>query len=110
MIVHLIGDEVILCGGHHSVDKDDCYHLNITTNTWDSNSTIMTYNRSLASSVVHKGEMVVLGGADTDTVDLYRNGKWETMDGWSLPKNNYGFCAVAYEKYIYISDRRIWTS
>ncbi len=61
----------------------------------------MTDDRHWASSVVHEGEMVVLGGQESDTVDLYRNRKWKRMDAWSLPKVNHGFCAVAYDKFIY---------
>ncbi len=90
-----------MCGGYQSQYKDDCYHLNLTTKTWDLNRTIMTDYRYLASSVVHHGEMVVLGGLLSDTVDLYRNGTWKRMDHWRMPKANHASCAVAYKKYIY---------
>ncbi len=61
----------------------------------------MTDNRYLVPSVILKGEMVVVGGQRSATVDLYRNGKWKRMDAWSMPHVNDGICAVAYDKYIY---------
>lgn len=100
-MLYLIGDHVVVCGGGQDDSRDDCFHFNLTTKTWDLKRSVMTDGRKLASSVIHKGEMVVLGGVSVDSVDVYRNGLWIRMDEWSLPSVNYGFCAVSHDKYIY---------
>ncbi len=90
-----------MCGGNHSGYKHDCFHLNITTVDWELHRSKMTENRGYASSVVHNGEMVVMGGVSSNTVELYKNGNWSMKDTWSLPKAKYAFCTIAYGKYIY---------
>jgi len=99
---------VLLCGGQNLDQVSDCYKLEPDSGGRFEPTCPLTEDRKYSASLVHNGEMYVLGGYNNakgwlDTAEMKPKNDpcFQEITSWKLPRGMYNFCAVAHDNKLY---------
>jgi len=108
-IAEYVDNAIYLCGGQNIDQRKDCFKLDFANfNGVFHPSCPLTTNRRYPTSLVHEGQLVVMGGYNDmqgwlDSVDIKAKGGCEfaRKEEWKLKRGMYNFCAVSHAGKIY---------
>lgn len=103
-------NKIYVIGGTNTSGNTTTYYKNVeiydkTTNTWTTDTKLLTMERSQHTSVVYKGNIYAIGGINSTgylkSVDVFNGSSWSSSSA-ELSKTRTRHSAVVYDDKIYV--------